>query len=599
MKMLNLAEMTVEVSVLILLISLIRSLFRKKCNPNIRYLLWTFVALRVLIPFKLELSLEIPENWNLMSFHVLTEQAEPEADKAGGRPAQSFGPAEGQIKTGDDITYFPLFGIPSGDAFAEPQAENFPVRVSVKSVLFLLWLLGVTVMTLYVALNNRRLYRILLASRKRIRKLPGGISLYAMPGYNCLAGILSPAVYVDIGELKDLAVVKHIICHELQHYRVRDNYWQFLRVLCLILQWHNPFMWWAYFASRRDCEIACDARVVKGMSKEERYEYGSSLLAVLEGMIQKKQNIFFQTSMGTNRKFISERIHTIVESKTEKRVFWGILLLTGAACFLAFHIISVDIGRKGAEIEEQAEVVRKKVAAAGERNSAEEESGTGAKTEAGAGTEGEAGREDSIQTTEEVTAPTKEEVLAAREKALEGMSEEEIGRLKENVKVANQRMEQAYLYDNIFAKLEDTESLYWNYFDEKGEIQIGWAYGGSYWDVLEAMEKENISKDEFYARYGTPVMDTNRFDAENFMELFGEMKESVKDEKLREDLQLLMDETALAARTHEVEHVRNIYRLLHDMDYYLLRYGREDVGNYVRDTSLISRYYGVLSVYKQ
>lgn len=173
----------------------------------------------------------------------------------------------------------------------------------------------------------------------------------------------------------------------------------------------------------------------------------------------------------------------------------------------------------------------------------------------------------------EITAPTKEEVLAAREQVLEGMSTEEIERLKENIKVANLQMESAYLYENIFEKLEDTESLYWNYFDEKGEIQTGWTYDG------------------------TPVTVYNRFDAGNFIELLEEMKETVKNENLQDDLGKMIDETALAAETHEMEHAYHIYQLLHDMDYYLLRYGLEDVGKYVRDVSIIAKYYGVLSVY--
>ena len=57
------------------------------------------------------------------------------------------------------------------------------------------------------------------------------------------------------------------------------------------------------------------------------------------------------------------------------------------------------------------------------------------------------------QNTAEVHIPTKEEVFVMREQALEGMSEEEIERLTENIKVANQRMESAYLNDNIFEKL--------------------------------------------------------------------------------------------------------------------------------------------------
>jgi len=176
-------------------------------------------------------------------------------------------------------------------------------------------------------------------------------------------------------------------------------------------------------------------------------------------------------------------------------------------------------------------------------------------------------------TTETAPAPSKDEVLSMRETVLEGMSTEEIERLTENIKVANLQMERAYLYDNIFGKLENKDNLYWNYFDAKGDIQIG-------------TEKD-----------GTPIMAYNRFDAANFIALMTEMQESVQNEGLKTDLQSIIDETALAAETHEVEHANNIYKLLHDMDYFLLRYGIEDVGKYTNDASVVATYYGVLSVY--
>ena len=40
------------------------------------------------------------------------------------------------------------------------------------------------------------------------------------------------------------------------------------------------------------------------------------------------------------------------------------------------------------------------------------------------------------------------------------MSEEEAERLTENITTANLVLEQAYMYDNIFGKLEDKDSLY-------------------------------------------------------------------------------------------------------------------------------------------
>lgn len=198
----------------------------------------------------------------------------------------------------------------------------------------------------------------------------------------------------------------------------------------------------------------------------------------------------------------------------------------------------------------------------------------------------------------EIQIPSKEEVLAMRELVLEGMTNEDIERLTENMKVANLRLESAYLNDNIFEKLSDKDSLYWNYFDQKGDIQVGWSYDGNSSDIRRIMEEENLSKNEFYEKYGEPVMEYNRFDAENFIELLQDMQTSIQNEKLIADLQHLIDLTSLAAETHEMKYANEMYKILHDLDYFLLRYGIEDVGKYTIDKSVVAKYYGVLEVYK-
>jgi hypothetical protein len=197
----------------------------------------------------------------------------------------------------------------------------------------------------------------------------------------------------------------------------------------------------------------------------------------------------------------------------------------------------------------------------------------------------------------EIVVPSKEEVLAMRELVLDGMSDDEKERLTENIKVANLRMESAYLNDNIFDKLSDKDSLYWNYFDQKGDIQIGWSYNGEYTEMKKIMEDENLSQSEFYAKYGEPVMEYNRFDGDNFVVLIQDMQKSVHNEQLYEDLQQLIDLTNLATETHEMEYANEIYKIIHDLDYFLLRYGIEDVGKYTKDGSIVAKYYGVLNVY--
>ena len=198
---------------------------------------------------------------------------------------------------------------------------------------------------------------------------------------------------------------------------------------------------------------------------------------------------------------------------------------------------------------------------------------------------------------ESIIPPSKEEVIAMRSSVLEGMNEDEIERLTENIKVANLRMESAYLNDNIFHKLSDSDSPYWQYFDKAGDIQLGWWYNGQIVDKDVILRMEGITETEFDEREYEPGIVYNRFDAANFIKLVEDMTADVQNEMLRADLQQLIDLTYMASMTHEMEYANQIYKILHDMDYFLLRYGIEDVGKYTQDAGIVSKYYGVLATY--
>ena len=189
--------------------------------------------------------------------------------------------------------------------------------------------------------------------------------------------------------------------------------------------------------------------------------------------------------------------------------------------------------------------------------------------------------------------PLEEEVYAMREKVLEGMSEEEIRRLKENIIVANLQLEHAYFNENIFEELSDPESLYWNYFDEKGSIQLGWYL----MDVPGYDVSSGMSHSEYMEKYGEPYRVYNRFDAVNFIELMEEMKDSLKNDWLKPDFDQLIEYTILAKETHDVTYAKKIYYILHDMDYYLLRYGLSEIKG-VSDAGTLQKYYHILEVYK-
>ncbi|MCD7863876.1 MAG: hypothetical protein LUG61_10315 [Lachnospiraceae bacterium] len=197
----------------------------------------------------------------------------------------------------------------------------------------------------------------------------------------------------------------------------------------------------------------------------------------------------------------------------------------------------------------------------------------------------------------EITAPDKADVMAMREIVLDGMSEEDAEHLCSLMKEADTKMESLIIYDNFFSRLSDPDDLKWNYFDESGEIQIGWATGDDEQTIQEIMSQEGLTETEYYEKYGNKVVAENKYSAEEFAQLLEEIQGSVLNEALKNDLQQIIDEARLAAETHDVEHAEKLYYLLHDMDYILLNYRLDTEGQYVKDKSTISKYYGVLSVY--
>ena len=192
--------------------------------------------------------------------------------------------------------------------------------------------------------------------------------------------------------------------------------------------------------------------------------------------------------------------------------------------------------------------------------------------------------------------PTEEDVLAARQQATEGMSQQQIENLTEVVKTANLWLEHKYMNGDFFEQLSDPNNLYWNYFHQTGEIQIGWAVDGGL-DMDAVCEREKLSIEEFYAKYGTPVVTTNLYDADGFIGLLSEINSFIQNGNLKSELQYLMDQTEQAKETHRMEIVNDIYKKLHDLDYFLLRYGPKDVAKYVEDDSTVSKYYGTLPFY--
>lgn len=197
--------------------------------------------------------------------------------------------------------------------------------------------------------------------------------------------------------------------------------------------------------------------------------------------------------------------------------------------------------------------------------------------------------------TDELLMPSKKVVTAKREEVLEGMAEDEISRMTTFMKDFNLKFEKEIMWNNILVKFSDPDNLNWNLLSKTGEVQIGWAYDS---EALELKKTTKLSEDEFNEQYGDEVVTYNYNTAADYIQVLEELKESTKSVDFKKDFEAMQDNLKNAESTHDVQYIEALYKMVHDMDYYLLRYGPEDVAIYVDDSSTISKYYGVLNVYK-
>jgi beta-lactamase regulating signal transducer with metallopeptidase domain len=88
------------------------------------------------------------------------------------------------------------------------------------------------------------------------------------------ACIVVPA---DFDERYDSAELELIIAHEAMHLRRGDGWWSLFAQVALTLFWFNPLAWYALRVMRHDCELACDAAVLRqhGMP---RHTYAKAML---------------------------------------------------------------------------------------------------------------------------------------------------------------------------------------------------------------------------------------------------------------------------------------------------------------------------------
>lgn len=134
-----------------------------------------------------------------------------------------------------------------------------------------------------------------------------------------ITGVLRPRIFLPIRFVSDgtAADLRFALLHELQHYRHKDPFVNFLINVFSVLYWCNPFVWYALCEMQNDREIACDAAVLDCLSKSEFTAYGNTLITLAERF---SPTAFpFAAKMCGSRKQLRRRILQIVTYQMQRK----------------------------------------------------------------------------------------------------------------------------------------------------------------------------------------------------------------------------------------------------------------------------------------
>lgn len=326
-------------SVMICLMLLLRCIFRKKLSANVIYTLWIILYFRLLVPFG---YWEVPlfgtaAEIAYRPFAVVEQLTEDKEMKnsvdyeesiVNEAPAAATKPHSESVKLYDAV-------VPEASVIiqnSEPAENIVPIianneyQLTSKTIVLGIWFSGSLIVAGYVISQNRKLRK--KADTLEVVGQIDGIDICVSKELKtpCLCGVRTPKMIVTEEVLADSTLYEYAVTHELEHYKHKDHIWNAERIFMCILYWWNPLLWYAAKCVAEDAELACDERVLKNKSVEERKNYGYALLQMIENAQNKP--LCFATSFSGNKSSAKQRIEAITRKTTTKKyVLFPVALL--------------------------------------------------------------------------------------------------------------------------------------------------------------------------------------------------------------------------------------------------------------------------------
>ncbi len=303
---LHLVNMSITAGWLVLAVVLFRLVFHR-APKWIHCLLWGLVAIRLVCPFSFESVLSLI----------------PSAETV---PVEEFLYDTPAIHSGVPVVDNVVNPVISNSFSPQPMDSVNPMQV-LSTLAASIWVLGMVMMVLYMAITTLRLWWRVRES-VRLQRNIFQCDRIATP---FILGIVCPRIYLPttLSEGDILSVV----AHEEAHIQRRDHWWKPLGFLLLTVYWFNPLLWLGYVLLCRDIEAACDEKVIKDMDVAQRKSYSSTLLAC-----SAPRHLITACPLAFGETGVKSRIKAVLNYK--KPAFWLIMVALVASVVAAVCLLT-------------------------------------------------------------------------------------------------------------------------------------------------------------------------------------------------------------------------------------------------------------------
>ncbi|TGE34962.1 DUF4825 domain-containing protein [Desulfosporosinus fructosivorans] len=328
----NIFLISLTMSAVIVLLLIISPFLLKRYSAKWCYFVWLLLALRLIIPWRLELPqapvhLPAPSNQTI----ILNQD---------GMPGLIMG--DSYLEKGNNPSA-PVSASTSASAFvSESASADYTSVITLQELLLVIWALGAMSFFLFHMISyvifQRKIKpycsetdRTVLDSVLNSMKIKGRPQLFrcskiASP---MLTGFFQAAILLpDLDYTREELSV--VLQHELIHYKRGDIWYKLFLLTANSVHWFNPFVYFMIKAANRDLEYSCDDIVVRNSDLNFRKEYSLTILKSMQNS-RTTHSMALSTGFSESGKSAKKRFANIFDRNNKKRGIWALVFVLALA----------------------------------------------------------------------------------------------------------------------------------------------------------------------------------------------------------------------------------------------------------------------------